>query len=450
MRYLYSALLYALLPLLLLRLLVRSVSQPAYRARLGERWGLVPPAPVAGQPVLWLHAASLGEVQAAAPLLDRLLAAYPDHVLWVTTTTPAGSRRLLELFGQRVMHSYLPWDLPGPVRRFLARARPRLLLLMETELWPNLIHCARARDCRVVVANARLSAKSARGYRRIAPLARPMLAQLDAVACQSAEVARRFESLGVAPGACAIAGSLKFDIAVDDALRARADFLCVELGLVQRTVFVAASTHPGEERAVLAAFARLRARRGDCLLLLAPRQPQRCQRIERLCRAGGWRVRRRLAGRADDCDVYLLDTLGELPLLYSVAAAAFVGGSMVPAGGHNPLEAAAWGVPVICGRHCENFAPAVALLGAAGALLTVDDTVALGDCLCALFVEPGRRAAMGAAAQRVVAENRGACAAHLALLARVLGEGAAEPTSMSRSAAAAVREKSPGASRPPD
>lgn len=422
MRYLYSALLYLLVPLLLLRMLWRSRRAPAYRRRLPERFGRFRGRPAV--PTLWVHAVSVGETLAAAPVIEALLRAYPGYGVVVTTTTPTGSERVQALFGSRVFHVYAPWDLPGSVNRFLRAVQPRLLLIMETELWPNLVHCSHRAGCRVLLANARLSARSARGYARFAGLSRQMLQSLDTVACQSRADGERFLSLGLPRQALEITGSIKFDLALDADTRARAARLRGELGSDRRPVLVAASTHPGEDEQILAAFAGLRRELGDLLLVLVPRHPERFDDVYRLCRQGGWRVVRRSGGappgRGDA--VLLGDTMGELVALLGAATVALVGGSLVEHGGHNVLEAAAWGVPVVTGPHMFNFAEISDLLCEAGGMVRLDDPGELGNCLRQLLTDSGRRQRMGEAGRRVVAQNRGARQRLLALVAESLAD----------------------------
>jgi 3-deoxy-D-manno-octulosonic-acid transferase len=375
-----------------------------------------------------VHAVSVGETLAAAPLLENLLGQYPDHCLVVTTTTPTGSERLRALFGARVFHVYAPWDLPGPVSRFLRRTRPRLLLLMETELWPNMLHLSRRAGCRVLLANARLSARSAAGYRRAGGLTRGMLRQLDTVACQSEEDGRRFLELGLPATALQVVGSVKFDLALDAELVARAERLRSEFGAPQRAVLVAASTHPGEETLILAALRELRASPvpllRDCLLVLVPRHPERFDEVFELCRAQGWRLVRRSAGTCPGAgdDILLGDSMGELLLLLGTATVAVVGGSWMERGGHNVLEPAAWGVPVVTGPSLFNFAQSARLLIAAGALVRLESGAELAPCLQALLADPRRREAMGVAGRQVLAENRGATDRLLALVAGLLAQ----------------------------
>jgi 3-deoxy-D-manno-octulosonic-acid transferase len=416
MRHLYSAALYLLQPFFLLRMLWRSRLMPGYRQRLGERFGWVD-APAFDAPVIWLHAVSLGETQAAAPLVEALLRVHPDHAVVMTTTTPTGSERVRALFGPRVFNCYAPWDLPGAVGRFLRRVRPRLLVLMETELWPNTIHCCRVFGCSVILANARLSQRSASGYARFPALTRKMLQQLDVVACQSAEDGQRFIALGLPPASLEITGSLKFEITYSARQREEARRLRNAYRADSRPILLAASTHPGEEEAVLDAYARLRCEYDGCLLLLVPRHPERAAGVEKLCRRHGWRVQRRSQGYSPgaDHDIVLGDMAGELALLQALASVVFVGGSLVPHGGHNPLEAAAWGVPLVCGPHMNNFSAITRQLVDAGAMIQVTPGE-LTTSLSGLLGDAVRRRAMGAAGQRVVAANRGALVRLLQLI----------------------------------
>ena len=416
MRLLYSAALYLALPFLLLRLLWRSLRMPGYRQRLRERFGWIDMTAVS-KPVIWVHAVSLGETRAAAPLVEALLRSHPEYSLLLTTTTPTGSEQARALFGDRVVHRYMPWDLPGSVARFLRRVRPRLLLLMETELWPNTIHQCRRAGCRLVLANARLSERSAAGYARLGPLTRTMLLSLDAVACQSPEDGRRFLELGMPLDRLVVSASLKFEISYDATQREEAARLRSLFRADSRPILLAASTHPGEEELVLDAFAQLRELNESCLLLLVPRHPERAGGVAKLSQGRGWCVQLRSAGPAPDpgTDIVIGDTVGELPLLQATASIVLVGGSLVAHGGHNPLEAAAWGVPLVCGPHMENFAAVVRQLVAAGAMIQLLPDQ-LTPCLCELLADAGRRERMGAAASRLVEENRGALGQLLALI----------------------------------
>jgi 3-deoxy-D-manno-octulosonic-acid transferase len=423
MRYLYSALFYILLPFIVLRMLWRSRRASAYRQRLAERFGLFSPRPELTVPAIWVHAVSVGETLAAAPLIEVLLQRYPGYRVVVTTTTPTGSAQTLALFGDRVFHVYAPWDLPGAVGRFLDRTHPALLLIMETELWPNMLHYSRARGCRILLANARLSDRSARGYARLGGLTQQMLSELTTVACQTATDGQRFLALGLPPTALQVTGSIKFDLELDADLRARALLLKRALGASRRPVLVAASTHAGEEELILDAFAALRQRGNDkCLLVLVPRHPERFDGVHDLCLRQGWRVVRRSSGidPGPVTDILLGDTMGELLLLLGSATVAVIGGSLVERGGHNVLEPAAWGVPVVTGPYMHNFAEISDLLTAAGAMIRLAQPVQLSQCLLQLLADPRRCHQMGMAGQQVVADNRGARERLLMLVAQLL------------------------------
>ncbi len=422
MRLLYSALYCCLLPVLVLRMLWRSRRAPGYRQRLPERFGFFPGLSPDAARAVWVHAVSVGETLAAAPLVESLLRQFPDCPLVVTTTTPTGSERVRVLFGDRVMHVYAPWDLPGPLRRFLRRTRPRLLVIMETELWPNMLHETRAAGCDILLANARLSERSARGYARVAGLTRQMLGNINTLACQSQADSERFLTLGASPARLEVTGNIKFDLILDDALRARAAQLRQAFAAGGRPVLVAASTHPGEEELILSAYRRIRQMHGECLLVLVPRHPERFDEVSSLCGRRGWQVLRRSAGGDPTAvdDILLGDTMGELLLLLGTATVAVFGGSLLGHGGHNVLEAAAWGVPVVTGPHMENFAAVSEMLGGAGALVRLDGPARLESCLLELLQDPERRRRMGAAGMRVVADNRGASARLLALISQRL------------------------------
>ena len=352
MRHAYSALFYLFVPLIVLRMLWRSRLAPEYRKRLSERFGLINGSGLdPARTRLGVHAVSVGEVLAAAPVIERLLADYPQHQLVVTTTTPTGSERVQALFGDRVFHVYAPWDLPGACARFVRQIRPKLLIIMETELWPNMIHHTTLQGGQVLLANARMSARSARRYTRVGSLIADMLRRLDCVASQAQADGDRFSALGLPSGNLRVTGSIKYDIDIDAAMQKSSRVLREELAIDARPVVVAASTHPGEDAQVLGAFAELRQHVTGSLLVLVPRHPERFDAVFRQCIAAGWSVQRRTQAKVIDAhtDILLVDTMGELPQLLSAGDVALIGGSLVPHGGHNALEAAAWGVPVIAG-----------------------------------------------------------------------------------------------------
>ncbi len=409
MRVLYSALLYCLLPLALARLLWRSRREPGYRARLGERLGYMPA--MAAERPLWLHAVSVGEVSAALPLLDALLARYPGVPLVISTTTPSGAELLRARCGERVRHVYLPFDTPGAVRRAFTRLGPRALVLLETELWPNLVALA---PCPVLLLNARLSQRSARRYARVPGLTTPMLRSLAHIACQSGDDAERFVTLGAPAANVSVCGNLKADRTP-----------CTDHARTARwlpgggRVLLAGSTHEGEEAALLAAFAALRSEHTDLRLLIAPRHVTRVEKVLALCREAGWRVARGSAEPAP-VDVLVLDILGELAGAYALADVAFVGGSLSARGGHNLLEPAAHGTPVVTGPSLYNFAALAQALEEAGALRIVSSEAGLVGTLRELLGSAATRAAMGEAGRSVAAQSRGALAHCLERIERVL------------------------------
>ena len=356
MRILYTVVLYLVVPLVVARLLSRGFRERAYWSRIGERFGLGTHAGSA-RGCLWVHAASVGEVQAAAPIVRALQSRYPGETILVTTTTPTGARRTVELFGDAVVHRYLPFDLPWAMARHLDRVQPRVAIIMETEIWPNLMALCRAREVPVVLANARLSERSASRYRKFHRLYAPTFQGVAAVAAQSGKDADRLASIGAPPECIHVTGNTKFDVPIPTDLHEKAATLRRTWGAT-RGVWIAASTHRGEEAKVLAAFEEVRARLPESLLILAPRHPERFPEAEALARRHGFTSVLR-SQRPLDCsnaEVYIGDTMGELLLLYAAADVAFVGGSLVEVGGHNMLEPAALGVPVLLGPHQFNFA----------------------------------------------------------------------------------------------
>lgn len=421
MNALYTAFLYFALPFALARLLWRSLRMPAYRQRLAERFGRIEPPPPGG---LWLHAVSVGETQAAAPLVKQLLARHPDLPLIMTTTTPTGSRQVRDLFGDRVHHYYFPYDLPFAVRGFLDAAKPRLLVMMETEIWPNLLRACEARDIVTMLANARLSEHSARGYARIASFSRQVFQRIGMVAAQAELDAERFRALGVSDKQVQVTGSIKFDMGVPASLRERAEALRVRWR--DRPVWMAASTHEGEEEAVLKVHAQILREHSDALLILAPRHPDRAERVLALCRRAGFETQRRTEGalNEDRIQVFLLDTIGELTLFLATADLAFVGGSLVATGGHNILEPAALGVPVVFGPYMFNFPVIARLMVEQQAAIQVPDAEVLSQVAIRWLGDASERTGIGENGLRVVEENRGATERLLALVECALAETA--------------------------
>ncbi|GHB02950.1 3-deoxy-D-manno-octulosonic acid transferase [Modicisalibacter luteus] len=412
-RCLYSGALYTLSPLIWRRVWREQV--PTH-PRL-ERLGLVPALNGA---TLWLHAASVGEVIAARPLIEALCSRYPAHRLVITTMTATGAERVDALFGGEVTHHFVPLDFPGAARRFVSKLAPDLAIFFETELWPNLLEACYRQGTPVAVVNGRLSERAMRGYRRLGALMANALAKVDWLAAKSNEDAERFRELGMASERLSVVGSLKFDISVDENVCGESERLRASFGT--RPVWIAASTHPGEDEQVLTAHGRIRERYPDALLVLVPRHPQRFDDVADLCRMRGEHLARR--SRSEPVQrattVYLGDTMGELMRLYGAADIAFVGGSLVPIGGHNLLEPAILGVPVLSGPELANFLDVAEVLRSANALTDIADAEALGEAVSDLFAAPAERLRRGDAGKAAIMAQRGALARTLDGLERLL------------------------------
>ena len=415
LRGLYSAVLYVLTPVTVYHLIWRGFRFHEYFQRWNERYASYPQS--ARQADVWLHAVSMGEVNAAAPVVDALRKAHPEWRWLVTTITPTGSARVRALWGDQVEHVYVPYDLPGAVARFLRHYRPRLALVMETELWPNLLFGCRDRGIPTYILNARLSARSLRGYRMLAPLIARVVRTLRRIGAQSSADAGRFIALGATREGVVDTGNLKFDIAVPEGLDDFVQTFGDNVG--QRPVWIAASTHVEEEVAVLAIHRRLRERWPELLLLWAPRHPERFGRVAEQAQATGWKVatRTKSAWPGDNDDVFVIDTMGELMAFYACADVAFVGGSLQPVGGHNLLEPAAVGTAMVTGPHLHNFIEISKRLREAHALEVRADGEGVADALATLLQDESRRAAMAAAGRRLVEEGRGALQRTLDMIA---------------------------------
>jgi 3-deoxy-D-manno-octulosonic-acid transferase len=406
LRLLYTFLFYLFVPFILLRLLWRGVRARAYWRRWPERFGFIPTLPVPQS--VWIHAVSMGEVQAAVSLIQALRTRFPNQSILVTTMTPTGSQRVREVFGDSVQHVYLPYDLPGAMTRFLNRVQPRLLILMETELWPNLLNVCQARTIPVVLANARLSAKSAAGYQHISGFLRQMLAGVKVIAAQTKVDARRFVDLGVPPSKVHVTGSIKFDTRLPENFSEKTDKLRHQWGK-SRVVWIAASTHEGEEEAVLNAFCELKKEFTNLLLMLVPRHPERFNRVAALCKEYRFIVARRSKGDVNlQTEIYLGDTMGELPLLYAACDVAFVGGSLVPIGGHNLLEPAAVGLPVIMGPYVFECEEICRQLLKAGAAQQVSEATQLANVVKTYLSDTTLRQQTGEKGHLFVVQNQGA------------------------------------------
>lgn len=411
-RGLYTLLLALALPLILGRLWWRGRREPGYRRWIGERFGSYEIRPE--KPVIWVHAVSVGEVRAAEPLVRAVLDAWPDHELLLTCMTAAGRDTVKQVYGEAVVAAYLPYDFPGAMRRLLERFRPRLAVLMETEIWPNMVHACTDAGVAVMLANARMSEKSARGYAKRPRLFRPVFAALAPVCAQSEADANRLRALGARK--VAVTGSIKFDVVPDASKIAEGRAARERLG---RPVLLLASTRDGEEALLLDAIAALDAK---ALPVLVPRHPQRFDEVAGLARGRGFEVARRSAGEAPGEGRALLlgDTMGEMAFYYGLADVAVIGGSFRPFGGQNLIEAIASGAPVVIGPSVYNFAEATRLAADAGAAVRVDDAAgAIAEAL-RLLADPQKREQMRKAGLGFCARHRGAAVRHLETIRAVL------------------------------
>jgi 3-deoxy-D-manno-octulosonic-acid transferase len=419
---LYSLVLHLAFPVALYHLAWRGMRQREYLQRWTERYAWLE-GKLDLHDTIWVHAVSVGEVLAARPLIEGLLAAHPGRSLLVTTITPTGSERVRALWGDRVHHVYLPYDLRRMVRRFLDRARPALAVIVETEIWLNLyVECGR-RGIPLVMVNARLSERSLRGYLPVLPLARLAMSAVTRVAAQSNADAARLASIGADPARVVVTGNLKYDLALPEGVAGQAARWREAWG-AGRPVWIAASTHPPEEDAVLEMHARVLERHPDALLLWAPRHPERFAPVAESCAALGLRTALRRADTlpGPDTQVFVIDTLGELLRFFAAADVAFVGGSLCDIGGHNVLEPAALGVPSVVGPETFNFAEVTRRLRDAGALLQAPDAVAVGDRVLSLLDDAQARHRMGEAGRRQVSELSGAVGRTLALVDQLLAD----------------------------
>ncbi|PCH85597.1 MAG: 3-deoxy-D-manno-octulosonic acid transferase [Piscirickettsiaceae bacterium] len=407
MRLAYSALLYLLSPFLVLKLLLRGRKAPAYLSRWGERFGFYSK----GQPqgVIWFHTVSVGEAEAAFPLITKVADEYPDAPILVTTTTPTGSARVNAFLGHRVEHVYLPYDLPGAMRRFYRQFQPKIVVILETEIWPNMLYQAKRRQVPSLMVNARLSVKSTKGYARLGAFMTETLANLTHVCAQTQTAADRFVELGLVKDNVSVPGNIKFDIDMPASLKEQAEAIRRDW-FQQRPSWIAASTHEGEDEQVLEAFSVIKKKITNALLVLVPRHPERFDAVTKRCELAGFSVTRRSqhAGEVVKSDVFLLDAMGELKLYYATVDIAFVGGSLVPTGGHNMLEPACLAVPVIFGPYVFNFVEISERLLACQAAVQISDVGHLAKTVIHLLEHSDKRSQMGAAGEDFVEQNRGA------------------------------------------
>ena len=399
-----------------------------YVASLGQRMGYLPVSfNMDADESIWIHAVSVGEVLTARPIISDLKRRYPNLRMFLSTTTLAGQQLARRSVQDVDAVFYFPFDLGIFVRRTLDLVRPKLFIMMETEIWPNLLYECRQRGVKTAVVNGRLSARSFSRYRMIRGFMRRVLDHVDRFLVQSEESARRFIDIGADPARVVVTGSLKFD-SLDlspIALQARSRDRVLRYFRVpaSRLVIVAGSTMKGEESAVLRAFRRVRTTTPNTLLVIAPRHPERFDEVEQLVRSEGWKTARRSDLAIDSeprVDVVVLDTIGELATVYQIATVVFVGGSLVATGGHNVLEPAVFGKPIVFGPHMENFAEIAEAFVSNGAGVQVAGDEQLDDTLLSLMSDPVRRARLGAAARALVEANRGAKEKSVIVLADLL------------------------------
>lgn len=421
LRVLYTLGFYLAFPAILLRLLWRSRKNSHYRHRWNERFGYIKRLP-ADQKSIWVHAVSMGEAIAAIPLIQELKKRYPNFNIVVTNTTPTGSAQIKKAFNNEILHFYTPFDVSSAVNRFIRRINPQLCIIMETEMWPNLLRCLRRKKIPVMLANARISERSKNNYKIISNITRNMLSTYAVVSAQGLLDGERFIELGLDPQKLMLSGNIKFDLSLPADIEIQGKLLRQQWGTSLRPTFIAASTHEGEETIILDAFAQILKKISNALLILVPRHPARFEKVAKLCTNSGYRIVYRSKNEipSTETNIILGDTIGELCLIYATADLAFVGGSLVPTGGHNLIEPASLALPVLTGPYLHNFTEISNKLKSAGAAQIVQDSKSLSLAVIALFSAKELREKMGHCAREVVIENRGALEKHLDWIATQL------------------------------
>ncbi|SIS54724.1 3-deoxy-D-manno-octulosonic-acid transferase [Thalassolituus maritimus] len=418
-RHLYTLIYSLFLPIIVARLWWRGRANPGYRQRVAERFGFLPHRPRPGG--LWVHAVSVGETLAAAQFVKQFMVQNPDTPVIITSTTPTGSEQVKRIFGERVFHMYLPYDLPSFINRFIKSIRPGALVIVETELWPNLLACCDQHDLPVVLANARMSERSARGYGKVPALTRPMLHSLNIVAVQNPTDGQRFIELGLPTGRLKVTGSVKFDVTLPEGCHQNGTDLREQWG-VSRPVLALASSHPTEDEQLLDIYPALEEAVPGLLLLLIPRHPERFEPVTNAARSRHLRVHRRTNGPAsNDTQIYVADTMGEMLNMLAAADVVVMGGSLYSGGGgHNPIEPAALGKATLIGADHINFTSIVTELTDAGAMAVCESLPALQEEAIRLLKDSTAREAMGQKGLGVVETNRGAVSQLLELITEKL------------------------------
>jgi 3-deoxy-D-manno-octulosonic-acid transferase len=415
-RLLYTGMMYMLLPAIFIRLAWKGQQQIGYRQRWKERLGFTP---ITTKPSIWIHCVSVGETLGANSLIQALIDQHPNNTIYITTTTPTGSEQVKRCFINRVIHSYLPYDIPNLLNRFIKRAKPTAAIILETEAWPNAFWCCYKKQIPLLLANARLSQRSCRRYQRLGHLAKDLFNLPAVIAAQSKCDATHFKQLGVNPKKLHITGNLKFDKSISPMLSTQAQTFKQMHQLEKRPIFIAGSTREQEETTIIEAFKAIQQAEPNTLLILAPRHPTRLKEIQTLCTTQNLSYQCKSALTPDqiiDSDILLINTIGELLLFYAVADICFVGGSLVNKGCHNIIEPAALAKPILVGPSVFNFKQAYEWLNNANAIYTVLDANELAVACIELIKKPAAQKAMGQRALAVYQANQGATQKHLALI----------------------------------
>ncbi len=418
---LYNVFAHLLFPFLVLRTLIKSIKIPAYRSCLFHRLGRY--RTTEKRKKIWVHAVSIGEVRASVQLVEKLIIAYPQHNVLITTTTPTGRDEVRRCFGDRVEHCYVPFDLPIFIYEFISHIQPVICVLVETELWPNLIDCCAKKSIPTVMVNGRLSKKSAQGYARLPRLTGDMLRKMSLAIVQDSDAALRFVSLGMDPNKIHIGGNMKFELAVDENLKQKAAEYAAEWNAEGRPgVWIAASTHKGEEEVAIKAHKELLRAYPNTLLILVPRHAERAKDIIKICKQYDISVETLSSSRQSSVapNVLLYDSTGDLLSLYGASDVAFIGGTLVPQGGHNPIEAAVWGLPILSGEYTYNFNEVFSKLDEKGGVVYVEDSRQLCQGVTDFLRNSAMRLRKGESNQSVVKGNHGAVSHQLTLVRSLL------------------------------
>ncbi len=424
MHFLYNLLTYLLLIPFAIYWLIKGIGNRTYLDRLGQRFGF-------GYPkmdgCIWVHAVSVGEVQASVPLIRSMIERYPGQKIFMTTVTPTGAARVAALFGDKVQHSYIPFEFPNAIRSFFSAIKPRVAMIMETEIWPNLYRGCGLRKIPLILVSARISPKSIRGYRKLIPLIRETLSHGIVIAAQTQADADRFIELGANPARTTVTGNIKFDVELGRKVASDGKMLRDAL-FGERPVWIAASTHDGEEQQVLSAHRTLLENHPRLLLVLVPRHPKRFAGVRDLIENQAFNVISRTERRPCDesTEIFLVDTMGEVPLFFAASDIAFVGGSLVPVGGHNLLEPAAQGLPIITGPHLFNSQEIADDFINLGACRVVADEAELATEVANLIDDPAAAGEMGKKGLMLLEQSRGSLERLLVLLEPLLDDGIAD------------------------